>query len=75
MAAIAWRLPPDSTVAARRSHDRLLGGSLVEWRVVAVTMALFLCSFGYGGIMSFVAVMSDQHGDPARAASSSPPSR
>jgi MFS family permease len=62
MAAIAWRLPPDSTVAARMSRDRLLGGSLVEWRVVAVTMALFLCSFGYGGIMSFVAVMSDQHG-------------
>ncbi len=62
MAAIAWRLPPDSTVAARLSRDRLLGGSLVEWRVVAVTIALFLCSFGYGGIMSFVAVMCDQRG-------------
>mgnify|MGYP000223631034 CR=1 FL=1 len=60
MAAIAWRLPPDTAVAARMSRDRLLGGSLVEWRVVAVTMALFLCSFGYGGITSFVAVMSDQ---------------
>ena len=67
MAAIAWRLPPDSTVAARLSRDRLLGGSLVEWRVVAVTMALFLCSFGYGGIMSFVAVMSDQHGIKPRS--------
>jgi MFS family permease len=67
MAAIAWRLPPDSTVAARRSRDRLLGSSLVEWRVVAVTMALFLCSFGYGGIMSFVAVMSDQHGIKPRS--------
>ena len=42
MAAIAWRLPPDTAVAARMSRDRLLGGSLVEWRVVAVTMALFL---------------------------------
>jgi MFS family permease len=62
MAAIAWRLPSDSTVAARLSRDRLLGGSLVEWRVVAVTISLFLCSFGYGGIMSFVAVMCDQHG-------------
>ena len=67
MAAIAWRLPPDTTVAARLSRDRLLGGSLVEWRVVAVTMALFLCSFGYGGIMSFVAVMSDQHGITPRS--------
>jgi MFS family permease len=62
MASIAWRLPADSTVAARLSRDRLLGGSLVEWRVVAVTFSLFLCSFGYGGIMSFVAVMCDQHG-------------
>jgi MFS family permease len=67
MAAIAWRLPPDTNVAARMSRDRLLGGSLVEWRVVAVTMALFLCSFGYGGIMSFVAVMSDQHGIQPRS--------
>jgi len=67
MAAIAWHLPPDTNVAARRSRDRLLGGSLVEWRVVAVTMALFLCSFGYGGIMSFVAVMSDQHGIQPRS--------
>jgi MFS family permease len=67
MAGIAWRLPPDTTVAARMSRDRLLGGSLVEWRVVAVTMALFLCSFGYGGIMSFVAVMSDQHGIQPRS--------
>jgi len=67
MAGIAWRLPPDTNVAARMSRDRILGGSLVEWRVVAVTMALFLCSFGYGGIMSFVAVMSDQHGIQPRS--------
>ena len=67
MAAIAWRLPSDTAVAARMSRDRLLGGSLVEWRVVAVTMALFLCSFGYGGITSFVAVMSDQHGIKPRS--------
>ena len=62
MAAIAWHLPPDSAVAARLTRDRLLGGSLVEWRVVAVTVALFLCSFGYGGIMSFVALASTQLG-------------
>jgi MFS family permease len=67
MAAIAWRLPADSTVAARLTRDRFFGGSLVEWRVVAVTMALFLCSFGYGGITSFVAVMSDQHGITPRS--------
>jgi MFS family permease len=56
MAAIAWRLPPDTSVAARMSRDRLLGGSLVEWRVVAMTMAT-----------SFVAVMSDQHGIKPRS--------
>jgi MFS family permease len=67
MAGIAWRLPSDSTVAARMTRDRFFGGSLVEWRVVAVAMALFLCSFGYGGITSFVAVMSDQHGITPRS--------
>jgi len=67
MAVIAWHLPSDTAVAARLSRDRLLGGSLVEWRVVAVTMALFLCSFGYGGITSFVAVMCDQHGITPRS--------
>jgi MFS family permease len=67
MAAIAWRLPPDTTVAARMSRDRLVGGSLVEWRVVAVTISLFLCSFGYGGITSFVAVRSDELGIAPRS--------
>jgi len=67
MAVIAWHLPSDTAVAARLSRDRLLGGSLVEWRVVAVTMALFLCSYGYGGITSFVAVMCDQHGITPRS--------
>jgi MFS family permease len=67
MAAIAWRLPPDTTVAARLSRDRLIGSGLVEWRVVAVTIALFLCSFGYGGIISFVAVRSDELGIAPRS--------
>jgi MFS family permease len=67
MAAIAWRLPPDTTIAARMSRDRLIGPGLVEWRVVAVTIALFLCSFGYGGITSFVAVRSDELGIAPRS--------
>jgi MFS family permease len=62
MAAIAWRLPPDSTVSARFSREHVLRGSLVEWRVVAVALALFLCSFGYGGLMSFAALFSERHG-------------
>lgn len=67
MAAIAWRLPADSTVAARLSRDRFFGGRLVEWRIVGVALALFLCSFGYGGITSFVAVFSDRHGITPRS--------
>jgi len=67
MATIAWHLPPDTTVAARLSRDRLIGSGLVEWRVVAVAIALFLCSFGYGGIMSFVAVRCDELGIAPRS--------
>ncbi len=67
MAAIAWKLPPDSTVAARLSSDRFFGRHLVEWRIVGVALALFLCSFGYGGIMSFVAVVADRHGITPRS--------
>ncbi len=62
MAAIAWRLPPDSTVSARITREHFLGGTLVEWPVVAVALALFLCSFGYGGVLTFVAVFSDRNG-------------
>jgi len=67
MATIAWQLPPDTAVAARLSSERLVGRGLVEWRVVAVTIALFLCSFGYGGIMSFVAVRCDELGIAPRS--------
>jgi MFS family permease len=62
MAAIAWRLPSDTAVAARMTRDRFFGRNLVEWRVVAVAMSLFVCSFGYGGITSFVAVMAERNG-------------
>ena len=67
MATIAWHLPPDTMVAARLSRDRLIGSGLVEWRVVAVTISLFLCSFGYGGIISFVAVRCDELGIAPRS--------
>ena len=35
---------------------------LVEWRVVAVSLSLFLVSFGYGGITSFVALFAERSG-------------
>jgi len=61
MAAIAWTLE-EPKVAARLTRERLLAGGLVEWRVVAVAFSLFLCSFGYGGVTSFVAVYAERSG-------------
>jgi MFS family permease len=61
MFAIAWRLR-EINVAADRPKDAFFGRHMVEWRVLSVAMALFLCSFGYGGIMSFVAVLAEQNG-------------
>jgi MFS family permease len=49
------------------TSSRFFGRHMVEWRVVGVTMALFLCSFGYGGITSFVAVLADRHGITPRS--------
>ena len=35
---------------------------LVAWRVLAPSLALFLCSFGYGGVTSFVAMWTEKNG-------------
>ncbi len=67
MAAIAWRLPPDTRVAARLGRGRFFGRHLVEWRIVAVTVSLFLISFGYGGVMSFVAILAEEKGIAPRS--------
>ena len=57
MGAIAWTLDDrDHDVATHAS------GSLLEWRVLALSVTLFLYSFGYGGIMSFSAVYADALG-------------
>ncbi len=61
MAGISWQLrderpaehaPLDVTPHAPRK-------SLLEWRVLAVSLTLFLYSFGYGGITSFTALYAD----------------
>ncbi len=59
MFAIAWQLDEIST-AARRTRNRFFGRHMVEWPVLWVAMSLFLCSFGYGGITSFVAVLAEE---------------
>jgi MFS family permease len=61
MAAIAFSLP-ETDVAARLTRDRFFGGHMVEWRVAAVAVSLFVVSFGYGGVTSFVAVYTEENG-------------
>jgi len=55
MAAIAWRLPPQP-VQPRSQPARRVG---VEWRVLLISLTLFMYSFGYGGITSFSALYAD----------------
>jgi MFS family permease len=66
MAVIAWRLPKDATHAAATAR-RLRPADLIEWRVLIVAVTLFLYSFSYGGITSFVAVYAEQLGVTPRA--------
>jgi predicted MFS family arabinose efflux permease len=60
MAAIAWNLEPDPPHAA--APGPFFSRDLVEWRVLAPSLALFLCSFGYGGVTSFVAMWTEKNG-------------
>jgi MFS family permease len=57
MAVIAWRLPPDVRLRPGTHH-----GPLIEWPVLILSITLFLYSFGYGGITSFVALYADANG-------------
>lgn len=65
MAFIAWRLPPDPR------HDgpprSLHPADVIEWRILIGAVTLFLYSFSYGGITSFVAVYAEQAGVTPRA--------
>jgi MFS family permease len=65
MSAIAWALPPD----VRRAPGPLVfrPAQLLEWRVLIVSVTLFLYSFGYGGITSFVSLYADRNGVRPRA--------
>ena len=65
MAVIAWRLPADTPHAARPLPRR--AGDLVEWRVLVGAVTLFLYSFSYGGITSFVAIHAERMGVTPRA--------
>jgi MFS family permease len=64
MATIAFCLPTDTPAAAR---PPLSVSTLLEWRVLVLSFSLFLYSFGYGGLTSFVSLYSDSHAVTPRA--------
>ena len=64
MAFLAWRLPPDTLHEGARS---LHPSDLVEWKILVGAVTLFLYSFSYGGITSFVAVYAESVGVTPRA--------
>jgi len=64
MAVIAWTLPPDK----RHEHPPSMHPKdLVEWPVLLGAFTLFLYSFSYGGITSFVAIYAEHVGVTPRA--------
>jgi MFS family permease len=65
MFGIAWALPRDAVREAPAVP--LTFRSLVEWRVLLVSFALFLYAFGYGALTSFVALYADANGVTPRA--------
>jgi MFS family permease len=60
MGAIGWRLPADTQ---QHTHRKVT----LEWRVFLLSMTLFLYSFGYGGLTSFVALYTDYNDVRPRA--------
>jgi MFS family permease len=65
MGVIAWFLDRDGPAPTHQftnSPTCQARGSLVEWRVLVLSITLFLYSFGYGAIMSFSAMYSDASG-------------
>ena len=55
MGVIAWNMP-ESHHGEARDDRPFFGAHLFEWRVAALSITLFLYSFGYGGVTSFVAL-------------------
>lgn len=66
MFVVAWRLPPEFTPPSG-DWRALARGPLVEWRVLRLSVTLFLYTFGYGGITSFVALYAEANGGGPRA--------
>jgi MFS family permease len=71
MAVIAWRLPDD--LHGAHGHDPAAppvahaAAHVIEWRVLLLSIALALISFGYGGLTSFSALYADHLGISPRS--------
>lgn len=65
MTYIAWKLPPDHV--RRHAEPGTRRGPMIEWRVLALSITLFLYSFAYGGITSFAAMYADANGVTPKA--------
>jgi MFS family permease len=61
MGAIAWRLKEQRPPAGWGKGGFFTRG-LLEWRVLVSSLTLFLYSFGYGSLTSFVAIYADASG-------------
>jgi predicted MFS family arabinose efflux permease len=59
MGAIAWTLDRDQSPTHHVANSPT---PLIEWRVLVLSLTLFLYSFGYGAITSFSAVYADAIG-------------
>jgi MFS family permease len=67
MAIIAWRLPDDRVEASALPPRPATLGDLVEWRVLALSIAMALIAFGYGSLTSFSAMFADELGISPRS--------
>lgn len=61
MVVLALRVPHE-----HQSSDHA-GAPLIDLRVVAVALTLFVVSFGYGGVTSYVAILSEERGISPRS--------
>jgi MFS family permease len=61
MTLIAFQLD-EPHARARLGEERFFTWRLVEWRVLITSGSLFLYSWGYGGITSFVALYAESRG-------------
>jgi len=61
MAIIAWRLPDDRASGGGAPRAPIKDdSSLVEWRVLGLSVTMSLVSFGYGALTSFSAMFADE---------------